>query len=203
MDELYPSVEQAIGRDRVRKALRRYENRPSADVLHGLVRSVNADGSYEVLLSGDVQPTRCGNYCEAYAGDVVSVVRKTDGACDAVGRLGGEVKPVILYSNESGTTGTVTLSDSAENYSFIDIVVSPTSGNVASSVRVYQPEGKTVDANSLLVGSAGWTGLYTARYVISGRTVAPSFNYRVSSSLNGTAAFHSDFLYCVAVIGYK
>ena len=90
MAELYPSVEQAIGRDRVREALRRYENKPSADVLHGLVRAENPDGSYEVLLPGDVQPTRCAGYCSASVGDVVAVLRKKDGACVAVGRLGGE-----------------------------------------------------------------------------------------------------------------
>lgn len=84
------SVEQAIGRDRVRKALKRYENRPSDRHTSGLVREVNADGSFEVLLPNAVQTTRCSCFCSASVGDVVEVVMKADGKCDAIGRLGGE-----------------------------------------------------------------------------------------------------------------
>lgn len=83
------SVEQAIGRDRVRKALKRYENRPSDRHTSGLVREVNADGSFEVLLPNAVQTTRCSCFCSASVGDVVEVVMKADGKCDAIGRLGG------------------------------------------------------------------------------------------------------------------
>lgn len=84
------SVEQAIGRDRVRKAFKRYENRPSDRHTSGLVREVNSDGSFEVLLPNAVQTTRCSCFCSASVGDVVEVVMKADGKCDAIGRLGGE-----------------------------------------------------------------------------------------------------------------
>ena len=95
------SVEMAIGRDRVRKALGRYENKLSDKHVSGLVRRVNRDGSYEVLLPGDVQTVKCAAYCNAKAGDVVLVVVRTDRSCAAVGRLGGEQRPVE-YGAEDG-----------------------------------------------------------------------------------------------------
>lgn len=88
---MYPSVEQAVGRDRVRKALARYENQPTDKHEYGLVRSVNADSSYEVLLPGNVNTTRCSAFCTALVGDVVEVVIKANGKCDAIGRLGGDL----------------------------------------------------------------------------------------------------------------
>lgn len=88
---VHPNVEQAIGRDRIRKALKRYENRPADEHRYGIVRSVNEDGSYEVLLDGDVQTSRCAQYGTALVGDRVLAVTKKDGRNDLIGRLGGEV----------------------------------------------------------------------------------------------------------------
>ena len=93
---VHPNVEQAIGRDRIRKALKRYENRPADEHRYGIVRSVNEDGSYEVLLDGDVQTSRCAQYGTALVGDRVLAVTKKDGINDLLGRLGGEpVDPTI------------------------------------------------------------------------------------------------------------
>lgn len=88
---VHPNVEQAIGRDRIRKALKRYENRPADEHRYGIVRSVNDDGSYEVLLDGDVQTSRCAQYGTALVGDRVLAVTKKDGRNDLIGRLGGEI----------------------------------------------------------------------------------------------------------------
>ena len=93
---VHPNVEQAIGRDRIRKALKRYENRPADEHRYGIVRSVNDDGSYEVLLDGDVQTSRCAQYGTALVGDRVLAVTKKDGRNDLIGRLGGEtIAPTI------------------------------------------------------------------------------------------------------------
>lgn len=91
------SVEMAIGRDRVRKALGRYENKQCDRHVSGLVREVDDDGSYEVLLPGSTQTTKCAAYCSAKVGDVVLVVIRADRSCAAVGRLGGgsNVEPIV------------------------------------------------------------------------------------------------------------
>lgn len=102
------SVEQAIGRDRIRNALKRYENKPSDSHEHGVVRSVNSDGSYEVLLPGDVATTRCANFCTAAVGDVVKVVINANGRCDAIGRLGGDLGGGEVASALKSTVGSAT-----------------------------------------------------------------------------------------------
>lgn len=56
------------------------------------------------------------------------------------------IEPISLYNNTSGTTGTVTLSDSCSNYNYIEIFfgdLGTTYGN--NSVKVYSPNGKTAN----------------------------------------------------------
>lgn len=91
---MHPSVEQAIGRDRIRKAFKRYENNPADEHDRGIVRAVNPDGSYEVLLDGDVQTARCAPYAKAMVGDRVIVVTTKDGENVLLGRLGGEIDTI-------------------------------------------------------------------------------------------------------------
>lgn len=98
---MHPSVEQAIGRDRIRNALKRYENNPADEHDRGIVRAVNSDGSYEVLLDGDVQTARCAPYAKAMVGDRVIVVTTKDGENVLLGRLGGEPKGGSIKSGET------------------------------------------------------------------------------------------------------
>lgn len=98
------TVEQAIGRDRVRKALKRYEPKPTDRHAQGIVRAIHDDGAFEVLLPGAVETTRCGNYCSAMVGDIVAVVIRADGSCAAIGRLGGE-SALIVPTMESRFQG--------------------------------------------------------------------------------------------------
>ena len=52
-----------------------------------------------------------------------------------------------LYYNASGTTGNITLSESAANFDFIDIFFR-TNDNAYDSARVYSPNGKNVNLSS-------------------------------------------------------
>ena len=52
-----------------------------------------------------------------------------------------QAKPKNIYNNISGTSGTVTLSDSSANYAYIDITYAY--GSVKTE-RVYNPNGKQV-----------------------------------------------------------
>lgn len=53
-------------------------------------------------------------------------------------------KPYILYDNATGTETTLTLSDSSENYSYIEIFFNRDNKGF-SSVKVYNPNGKDVN----------------------------------------------------------
>lgn len=56
----------------------------------GRVKSINADGSYEVRLNSSSVTTRCTKGCTANAGDWVLVLIKANGKCDAIARRGGD-----------------------------------------------------------------------------------------------------------------
>lgn len=54
-----------------------------------------------------------------------------------------QLQPVSLYDNSSGTTGTVTLSETSANFTYIEIFFRDTSNTYGSkSVKVYSPNGK-------------------------------------------------------------
>lgn len=69
--------------------------------VYGSVKSVNADGSYEVRLNASSVTTRCVACCTASVGDRVLVLVKANGRCDAVGRVGGIVSPAELDELEA------------------------------------------------------------------------------------------------------
>lgn len=273
-------VENAITRDRIRAALKRYENKPGDSFENGTVRTVNSDGSYEVLLDGDVQARTCSAYATAGVGDRVLVCIMANGRCVAIARLegaeaefkkpakipnlhitsttdasgtadndvalivgnrsgahismdvneinakasgtttaqlnlnadGGTVAvrgvPIygakVLYSNSTGTTGTVTLSESAANFTFLDIIFGNGEGRVSGTTRVYSPNGKTAEISANLIGANGYASLYFARYTISGTSMTKSLNNTLSASLNGTwSVSTTGELYVLAVLGWK
>lgn len=65
-----------------------------------------------------------------------------------------------LYNNTSGTTGTVTLNRTVENYTYIDIFYGKGTGSL-QSVRVYNPNGKSA---SLVTGYFSYTGQSSATF---------------------------------------
>lgn len=73
-----------------------------------------------------------------------------------------KIDGVTLYDNPSGTTGTVTLSESAANFSYLEIHYKLVSSNVSyyANTKVYSPNGKRVSliaakplANALILGA--------------------------------------------------
>lgn len=98
------------------------------------------------------------------------------------------LNPVVLYNNASGTTGTVTLSETAANFQYLEILYSK--GGMYQSVKVYSPNNKKV---SLLVGylnSSSEAQLQLAKVTISGtqitRDTGGYINFSTSSHSMGT-----------------
>ena len=78
-----------------------------------------------------------------------------------------------LYDNATGTTGTITLSESAANFSFLDIYALDANGAVIS-VKVISPNGKKAILSSALHTD---TGYYSATLLnISGTSITQSYN---------------------------
>lgn len=109
--------------------------------------------------------------------------------------------PVILYNNDIGTNGTVTLNESADKFKRICIVVGDTSDNICGSLTVYSPNNKTVNISASKATSSG-VSIDSVRYVISGKTMVPSNGYKSQYSNNAWTNNGSN-LYCKYVIGFK
>lgn len=93
--------------------------------------------------------------------------------------------PKVLYSNESGTTGTVTLSQSAADFTFLEVQY--TDGSRTITRRVYKPNGKTMSLDrSVYGGGTFYTGAMIV--AISGTSIT-----RVTANC-GIASFTADGL---------
>lgn len=107
----------------------------------------------------------------------------------------------VLYSNTTGTTGTVTLSESAANFKYIIIVAGFTDTGASGSLVVYEPNGKTVDVGAVIAASNNGA-VHRIRYAISGTTMTPSNNYEAKFT-SGSSSFDTTKLCCKAVLGFK
>ena len=89
------------------------------------------------------------------------------------------IGPVSLYSNSSGTTGTVTLSDSAANYSYLEIFLSKDTNSGWWSVKVPSPNGKVVQVGTTYYTNASGVGLQVIgkTVTISGTSITPGTEF--------------------------
>ena len=92
-------------------------------------------------------------------------------------------KPVTLYNNSSGTTGTVTLSETAANYSYLEIFLYKDGTSGWWSVKVPSPNGKTVQVGTTYYTNASGVGLQ-----VIGKTVSVS-----GTSITAGTEFYMNF----------
>lgn len=119
---------------------------------------------------------------------------------DAINNL----KPVQLYNNTTGTNGTVTLSETSANFTYIEIFYKETQrGNCYSSVKVYSPNDKTVNLSTMYYSGATY-GMYliTKDIKISGTSIT---NVRYGWQYVGSDRYSIDqnLINIVRVVGYK
>lgn len=108
----------------------------------------------------------------------------------------------VLYESTSGTTGTVTLSESVANYDYIDIHFKTNDGNFIKTERLYKPNGK---ATSLMYWhlSDNTFGYVKVRSInINGTSITNSHysEFSISTSVSASA---SNNIYITRVVGYK
>lgn len=124
------------------------------------------------------------------------------GAAQQISHFTMQPKPISLYYNASGTTGTVTLSDSAANYNAFDIFYIGSGDNDYGSVRLFTPHGKQT---ALSVSEGGTILRVRATTVkISGTTITPQFGILASVS-NGQTGYteNKNYIKIVSVVGWK
>lgn len=114
-----------------------------------------------------------------------------------------------LYENESGTTGAITLSESAENFKYIDIFFLDYD-NQAGFQRVYLPNGKTISMVSCYVDVASnvvWmkTDCITISETSLSRTRSAEAGFRTDKTFQGVNINNGNYtkFKILKIVGYK
>ena len=115
------------------------------------------------------------------------------------------MKAYSLYNNSSGTSGTVTLSDSSSNYEYIEIYFKD-NDNCYASFKAYGPNGKTLLLTTNKTASAGSKGwIKNAKIEISGSSITFAADKgQITLVNNGNSSINTDsVIWICSVIGYK
>nr|UWI11287.1 MAG: protein of unknown function (DUF859) [Bacteriophage sp.] len=107
----------------------------------------------------------------------------------------------VLYNSASGTAGTVTLSDSAENYTYIEIFYRSSGDNACGSVKVFSPNGKLVHLGTVHY-IADYDYAKFALVSVSGSMITFSQNYQITLKNNGSTYSAENAIYITRVVGY-
>lgn len=107
----------------------------------------------------------------------------------------------VLYNSASGTAGTVTLSDSAENYTYLEIFYRSSGDNACGSVKVFSPNGKLVHLG-MIHYIADYDYAKFALVNVSGSMITFSQNYQITLKNNGSTYSAENAIYITRVVGY-
>lgn len=107
----------------------------------------------------------------------------------------------VLYNSASGTAGTVTLSDSVENYTYIEIFYRSSGDNACGSVKVFSPNGKLVHLGTIHY-IADYDYAKFALVSVSGSMITFSQNYQIILKSNGSTYSAENAIFITRVVGY-
>lgn len=107
----------------------------------------------------------------------------------------------VLYNSANGTAGTVTLSDSAENYTYLEIFYRSSGDNACGSVKVFSPNGKLVHLGTIHY-IADYDYAKFALVKVSESMITFSQNYQIVLKNNGSEYSAENAIYITRVVGY-
>ena len=106
----------------------------------------------------------------------------------------------ILYENNSGSAGTITLSDYAYNYDFLEIYFADhNNGNIKQMIKVENPDGKSAQMQ-ILSQSGTDIRVNVQRATISGKTITKQYG-QVNYMSGGN--YTTNEIYIEKVVGYR
>lgn len=112
-----------------------------------------------------------------------------------------KLKEIILYENNIGTKETVTLSETTENFSYIEVFAKYGTAYY-TSVKIFAPNNKYFNMAASMMNQVASTGyVASTNYSISGTTITPQYygEWNLSSS-----SFSGDNKFTIfKVIGYR
>lgn len=107
----------------------------------------------------------------------------------------------VLYNSANGTAETVTLSDSAENYTYLEIFYRSSVDNACGSVKVFSPNGKLVHLGTIHY-IAGFDYAKFALVSVSESMITFSQNYQITLKNNGSTYSAENAIFITRVVGY-
>ena len=107
----------------------------------------------------------------------------------------------VLYNSANGTAETVTLTDSAENYTYLEIFYRSSGDNACGSVKVFSPNGKLVHLGTIHY-IADYDYAKFALVSVSGSMITFSQNYQIILKSNGSTYSAENAIYITRVVGY-
>jgi hypothetical protein len=107
----------------------------------------------------------------------------------------------VLYNSAGGTAGAVTLSDSAENYTYLEIFYRSSGDNACGSVKVFSPNGKLVHLGAIHY-IADYDYAKFALVNVSGSMITFNQNYQIILKNNGSTYSAENAIFITRVVGY-
>lgn len=107
----------------------------------------------------------------------------------------------VLYNNASGTAGNVTLADSAENYTYLEIFYRSSGDNACGSVKVFSPDGKLVHLGTIHY-IADYDYAKFALVNVSKTKITFIQNYQITIKNNGSVYSAENAIFITRVVGY-
>ena len=107
----------------------------------------------------------------------------------------------VLYNSANGTAETVTLSDSAENYTYLEIFYRSSGDNACGSVKVFSPNGKLVHLGTIHY-IADYDYAKFALVSVSKSMITFSQNYQIILKSNGSTYSAENAIFITRVVGY-
>lgn len=111
---------------------------------------------------------------------------------------------VSLYDNSTGTSGTVTLSETSANFSYLDIYYKKVDSSNIASARIYAPNGKRVALSTIGQISTTSVQIERANISISGTSITKAdYNYANIPNGSSQTVASANELNIVKVVGYR
>lgn len=107
----------------------------------------------------------------------------------------------VLYNSANGTAETVTLSDSTENYTYLEIFYRSSGDNACGSVKVFSPNGKLVHLGTIHY-IADFDYAKFALVNVSDSMITFSQNYQITLKNNGSTYSAENAIFITRVVGY-
>ena len=120
-----------------------------------------------------------------------------------------KTNPITLYSNDNGSNGDITLSDSIANYTYIEVYWFTQYNNRVYSNKFYKPNGKDTmfyyleGADTTSQAITNDTFVFWSGAKFENNKIKKYTTKRGLTSLSGSYSERGDRVYITRVIGYK